>query len=538
LERLEQGSVALVNGDVFTSDPDRPKATAIGIWRGTIAYVGDDAQQAQAAAGPNAEVIDLARRTATPGLIDAHMHPMLYGQQLLGLNLTDARSVDDMLGMVRQRADATPAGTWISGWGYYPLNLREGRMPTLAELDAVSPEHPVALTHRSGHEVVSNSAAMRLAGLTRAAVDPVGGYFERDAQGELTGVLVENAMSAVNDLQADPGPQEYDRMLRAVTDRLLELGITSSTEANLEDPQAFAAYQRMTADPTARRVRYNVMFGHWPMLDPALSLGLESGFGNRWLRCGTMKFFIDGTEGMRTAKLSQPFADDADNTGMWMFPPEEFRERVLRAHMGGWQCATHAIGDAAVELTLDAYREAQEQLPRPDIRHRIEHASLLRQDLVERFAREGVIPVPGGRFASNDYPVLIERFGPERMRWYQPWNSLMERNVPVVVSSDAPVQTPDPGKNLRAIVTSRAEHDDSLTMQPEERIDLGEALLAYTRNGAWASHEERVKGILRPGMIGDVTVITTNIFDLAPENLDTIEAALTIVDGTILHRTL
>jgi predicted amidohydrolase YtcJ len=378
---------------------------------------------------------------------------------------------------------------------------------------------------------------MRLAGLTRDTPDPVGGYFEHDEQGELTGKLVENAMSAVNDLQADPGPDEYDRMLRAVTDRLLELGITSSTEANLEDPQAFAAYQRMCADPSARRVRYNVMFGHWQMLDPGLSLGLETGFGNRWLRCGAMKFFVDGTEGMRTAKLSESFSDEAGNSGMWMFPPEEFRERVLRAHLGGWQCATHAIGDAAVELALDVYREAQEQLPRPDIRHRIEHASLLRPDLVERFAREGVVPVPGGRFASNDYQVLIERFGPERMRWYQPWNALMERNVPVAVSSDAPVQTPDPGKNLRAIVTSHAEHNPSLTMQPEERIDLGEALLAYTRNGAWASHEERVKGMLRTGMVGDVTVFNSDIFALDPDSLDTIEAALTIVDGVIAHRT-
>lgn len=410
-------------------------------------------------------------------------------------------------------------------------------MPTLAELDAAAPEHPVALTHRSGHEVLANSVAMRLAGLTRDTPDPVGGYFEHDEQGELTGKLVENAMSAVNDLQADPGPDEYDRMLRAVTDRLLELGITSSTEANLEDPQAFAAYQRMCADPSARRVRYNVMLGHWQMLDPGLSLGLETGFGNRWLRCGAMKFFVDGTEGMRTAKLSESFSDEAGNTGMWMFPPEEFRERVLRAHLGGWQCATHAIGDAAVELALDVYREAQEQLPRPDIRHRIEHASLLRPDLVERFAREGVVPVPGGRFASNDYQVLIERFGPERMRWYQPWNALMERNVPVAVSSDAPVQTPDPGKNLRAIVTSHAEHNPSLTMQPEERIDLGEALLAYTRNGAWASHEERVKGMLRTGMVGDVTVFNSDIFALDPDSLDTIEAALTIVDGVIAHRT-
>jgi predicted amidohydrolase YtcJ len=239
---------------------------------------------------------------------------------------------------------------------------------------------------------------------------------------------------------------------------------------------------------------------------------------------------------MRTAKLSQPFADDAGNTGMWMFAPEEYRARVLRAHLAGWQCATHAIGDAAIELTLDAYAAAQAQLPRPDARHRVEHASLLRPDLIERFAREGVVPVPGARFASNDYPVLLARFGPERLRWYQPWNALLERNVPVCVSSDAPVQSANPAKNLWAIVTSRSEFDTRVVMQPEERISLAEALLAYTRHGAWATHEETRKGMLRPGLLGDVTAFDADLFALEPDALANVSAALTVVDGVVAHR--
>jgi predicted amidohydrolase YtcJ len=283
-------------------------------------------------------------------------------------------------------------------------------------------------------------------------------------------------------------------------------------------------------------VRFNLMLGHWEMLEPAFELGLLSGLGDRWLRYAAMKFFIDGTEGMRTAKLSEPFADDPGNTGMWMFAPEEFQERVLRAHRAGWQCATHAIGDAAIELTLDAYRAAQAVDPRPDARHRVEHASLLRPDLIERFAHEGVVPVPGARFASNDYPVLRERFGPERLRWYQPWNALLERNVPVCVSSDAPVQSPDPALNLWAIVNSRAESDDAFVMQPDERIELAEALTAYTRHGAWATHEEHRKGTLRPGLLADVTVFDHDLFALDPLQLGSVKAALTVVDGVVVWR--
>lgn len=536
MSSYERGSLALVNGQVFTSDAARPRATAVGIRHGLVAYVGDDADQACAAAGAGAEVVDLAGRTATPGLIDAHLHPYHYAEQLLGIDLTKAKSRADVLETIRARAATTPASEPIGGWGYYPPYLEGQRLPTLAELDAAAPDHAVALTHRSGHEMLVNSETLRRVGYDRSAEDPVGGYLERDDAGELTGRLVENAMNPVHALRPPMSDTRYDALLRAVTDKLLACGTSSATEAMLSERGQFAGYQRLAGDASAPRVRYNLMLDHWTMLDPATAIGLATGFGDRWLRCGAMKFFIDGTEGMSTAKLSQPFSDDAGNAGMWMFPPEEYRERMLRAHDAGWQCATHAIGDAAIELVLDVYREAQERNPRPDLRHRVEHASLLRPDLVERFAHEGVVPIPGARFAANDYQVLIQRFGPERVRWYQPWNSLLERNVPVAVSSDAPVQSPEPGRNLKAIVTSRAEHDRNLTMQPEERIALDEALVAYTRNGAWASNEERIKGCLQPGMLGDVAVFNTDLFALDPLALDTAEIDLTVVDGVVAYR--
>ncbi|CAN5509845.1 amidohydrolase [soil metagenome] len=534
----EHGNLAITGGPIFTSDPNRPKATAVGIRNGIVTYVGDDAGEARQAAGPGAEQIDLAGRLATPGLIDAHCHPIYYGGQLANLDLqTGISRIQDILDRVQRRAEEVPAGDWITGWGYYVMMIAEGRPPTRYELDAVAPDHPVYLRQRSGHEAVTNSLGLNMAGITRDTPDPEGGTIVRDADGEPTGLLIENAQDPLSDAaspEVTPASIEHD--LRRATDSFLSFGITSVGEANITSPEMFRAYQRLRADADTPAPRYNLMLSHWKMLQPAEEFGLMTGFGDRWLRVGTMKFFLDGTEGQRTAKVSESFADDPDNTGMWMFPPEEFRERVFRAHLAGWQCATHAIGDAAVEETLDAYAAVQAALPRPDIRHRVEHASLLRPDLIQRLMAEQVIPVPGARFASNDYPVLLAAFGKDRLRWYQPWNSLVERGIPVPVSSDAPVQSPNPIPNLKAIATSRSELDDDLMMQAEERLPLDEVLIAYTRNGAFASHEEHVKGMLREGMLGDLTVFDRDLFALEADDLDQAAVDLTIIDGVVVHR--
>ncbi len=538
MSTFERGNIVITNGPIFTSDPDRPRATAIGIRNGVVIYVGDDPDDARAAAGRGAEEIDLHGRLAVPGLNDVHTHPIFYGGMLANLDLQNGiGSVQDILDRVAARAAEIPAGEWITGWGYYEILIAERRPPTRQELDSVAPDHPIMLRERSGHEVATNSLGLQLAGINRDTPDPVGGTIKRDAAGEPTGTLVENAGHAlVEAASPDTTPESLEADLRRATASFLSFGITSVGEAFLTSPAMFQTYQRLRADVDTPTPRYNLMISHWEMLQPAEEFGLMTGFGDQWLRVGPMKFFLDGTEGQRTAKTSEPFDDDSGNTGMWMFPPEEYRERVLRAHLAGWQCATHSIGDAAIEETLDAYAAAQAALPRPDIRHRVEHASLLRPDLIQRLAAEQVIPVPGARFASNDYPVLLAAFGAERLRWYQPWNALVERGIPVAVSSDAPVQSPNPMLNLKAIVTSRSELDDGLVMLPEERLPLDELLVAYTRNGAYASHEDHIKGTLKPGMLGDLTIFDRDIFEIEADDLDQAAVDMTIIDGVVVFR--
>ncbi len=534
MSEWERGSLALVNGNVFTADPDNPQVSAVGIRRGVIEYAGNDPDDARAAAGPGAEVIDLAGRSATPGLNDAHCHPILYGQTLRAIDLKAAATVAGVLDLVRERVAETPAGELVVGWGYQIRNIAEGRMPNRRELDAAAPDHAVILMENTVHEATTNSLGLNLIGYSRDTPDPEGGRIERDEQGEPTGVLVERASRPLMEVVNAPDRAPAD--LQSAIKSFLSFGITSVGEALVPSAEMFQLYQQVQADSRAARVRFNLMLAHEYALEAAESLGLMTGYGNRWLKAGPIKFFIDGTEEQRTAMLSEPYLDDPGNHGMWVLDPDVFKERVRRAHLAGWQCATHAIGDAAIELTLDAYAEAQEAMLRPDIRHRVEHASNMRPDLIQRMALEAIVPVPGARFISADYQLMDAVLGPERVRWYQPWNSWLERNVPAAISSDAPVFSPDPAINLWAIVNSRVEANPETVMQPEERISLEETLLAYTRNGAYASHEEQIKGTLRPGMLGDVAVFNTDLQSIDPLELNQVRVDMTIVDGTIAYQ--
>ena len=364
MSTFERGNIVITNGPIFTSDPDRPRATAIGIRNGVVIYVGDDPDDARAAAGPGAAEIDLHGRLAVPGLNDVHTHPIFYGGMLANLDLQNGiGSVQHILDRVAARAAEIPAGEWITGWGYYEILIAERRPPTRQELDSVAPDHPIMLRERSGHEVATNSLGLQLAGINRDTPDPVGGTIKRDSAGEATGTLVENAGHAlVEAASPDTTPESLEADLRRATASFLSFGITSVGEAFLTSPAMFQTYQRLRADVDTPTPRYNLMLSHWEMLQPAEEFGLMTGFGDQWLRVGPMKFFLDGTEGQRTAKTSEPFDDDSGNTGMWMFPPEEYRERVLRAHRPAGNAQRTAIGDAAIEETLDAYAAAQAAL--------------------------------------------------------------------------------------------------------------------------------------------------------------------------------
>jgi len=517
-------------GPILTMDPSHPLVGTVLIDHGRVTAVGDEAL----VAGRGATDIDLDGRLACPGLDDAHAHIMGVGfaQSQIALGADAAPSIERITSLVEAETRSRSPGSWIIGQGYDQALLEESRHPTRADLDRVSPEHPVLLWRSCHHIAVVNSVALRLAGISSATDDPHDGSFDRDEHGEPTGVLRESAATLVAGLQPEATEDEIADALIQGGMEFRRHGVTSATEAGIRRKEEFRAYQRLWGENRLPLRSYLMMIID-ETLDELVSLGISTGFGDEWLRIGPAKLFADGSIGGRTARMREPYIDEPDNRGLWMIPPAEIRQKVLRAHGAGFQIGIHAIGDAAVEEVLDAYEAAFATDPRPDRRHRIEHCSIVDAALIDRIARLGVIPIPGTSFLHDMRPVYLQNLGQERVRYAYAMRTFAERSIIAAASSDAPVVTVDPLLGIQTMV-SRTDRLGE-TIWPEEVISVEDALRAYTWNAAYASFSENAKGSLRPGMLADLTVFDSDLRAIPANEISAQQVDMTIVAGEVVY---
>jgi predicted amidohydrolase YtcJ len=527
------GDLLLVNGRVLTMDEAQPIASAIAIRNGIVAAVGSNSD-ARAAASPGSQVIDLRGRTATPGLNDAHAHPMGVGFAAAHLDLGSPpnRSIRDLVELVAAEVPKRPPGAWIIGHGYDQARLAEQRHPTRHDLDAVAPDHPVLLIRACYHIAVANSRALALAGISAGTPDPANGTIDRDEHGEPTGVVRESAYSMVDEAIDLPTEDEITAALVLSGQKFLASGVTSAVEAGIDRPEELRAYQRLHREGRLP-IRTYLMMIIDQMLEPMTQVGMQTGLGDAQLRIGPAKLFSDGSIGGRTARMRQPYLGEPDNVGLWMMPPEDLKAKVLKAHLAGFQVGIHAIGDAAISLVLDAYEEALTAAPRPDARHRIEHCSIVDEAILERIARLGVIPIPGTSFLYAFRDAYVQNLGLDRLRYTYGMASYLQHGIIAAASTDAPVVSTSATIGLQTMMTRRDASGEPVW--PQEAISLTDALRAYTVNGAYASFEEGIKGRLRPGMLGDVTIFETDLETVAPEDIGQVQIDATILDGHVVY---
>ncbi len=527
-----------LNGPVLTVDDANPVAEAVAVVGNRIARVGSTADLRDEA-GPATRVVDLGGRALVPGFNDNHTHPIFFGQALRTIDAKpDALPTLAAVQEAFRAAAAGPetiAGGWLLARGYDDSRLDVRRHPTRQDLDAATGNRPALLTRTCGHLAVANSAALALAGVTAATEDPAGGQIDRDEHGEPNGVLRETAMKLIQDLIPKASRAQIADDLRAAGKKFNQLGITSTAEAMLKTSDELAAYQDLRAAGDLPMRTYLMMMID-ETLDDLASLGMRTGFGDAWLRIGPAKLFQDGSGGGRTAAMFDEYVNDPGNRGITIHDQVGLDERFTRAHAAGFQLTAHAIGDRAITMILDGFDAALAAHPVADpaaLRWRIEHCGMCSPAILDRMQKLGVVAVPQPNFIWELGDSYLRNFTPEQLALAYPNRAWFDRGIVAVGSSDVPVVGCDPFRGMRSAVTRLTR--DCAVMSPSQGVTVEEALRMYTRNGAFATFEEGIKGTIAPGMLADLAVLSADPRALDPADLDELRCEMTVLDGRVVY---
>jgi len=529
---LMAADLLLVNAKIWTGDPGRPSATALAIRDGTIVAVGDDAE-VRKSAGEKTAVLDARGRRVVPGFIDCHTHFFTSGFDLLAVDLRDAKSPEEYARRLGEYAKGVPAGRWLRGGNWDEQKWPGARLPDRRLLDRVTGDHPACLSRTDGHEVVCNSLAIRLAGVTAATADPPGGVIVRDADGSPAGVFKDAAQDLVLRVIPADTPEEKADALRASLAEAARNGVTSIQDiTEWSDVPIYRSFRDRNA--LTVRVSSRLPIPRW---EEARDLRAKEGKNPFWKIDG-VKGFMDGSLGSATALMFEPFSDLAGNRGTFhaqWFPDGVMRDRIAGADRAGLQVEVHAIGDRANATLLDVYEEVEKTNPPRDRRFRIEHAQHLRREDIPRFGKLGVIASVQPYHAIDDGRWAETRIGPERAKTSYAFRSLLDAGATVVFGSDWDVAPLSPILGIHAAATRRTldgKHPEGWV--PEQRVSVEEALRAYTVKAAWAEFAEAEKGALAPGRLGDFAILSDDILAVPSDAIERAKVVTTVVGGRIV----
>jgi predicted amidohydrolase YtcJ len=533
--RAGAADLVLRNAVVHTVDAKRPRAEAVAVRGNRIVAVGSTAEL-QAFVGPKTRVLDLSGRTVVPGFDDSHAHMLGIGFARLDVDLVGTRSYSEVVERVAKAVRGRPAGEWVRGRGWHegkwdaPAPGAVRGFPTHEALSAVSPDHPVVLERADGHAVLANAKAMAMKGITRETKPPAGGDILRNAEGNATGVFVDNAQGLVE--PPERSPVEVRRALDLAMDECLAKGVTSLTDAGA-GTEVVALYRELAARGALRTRLYAMAAG----LPTMRALGPPDP-GRGMLAVRAVKLYADGALGSRGAALLEPYSDDPGNAGLLVTPPEGILEAARFALAHGYQVGTHAIGDRANRIVLDAYETAFRENPAArDPRFRVEHAQILDAVDIPRFGKLGVLAAMQGIHCPSDRPWAAARLGQARVaEGAYVWRKLLDTGARILNGTDAPVEDVSPLQNFHATVTRQdAEGRPPGGFDPGQKLTREEALRTMTLDAAYGSFAEAEKGSIEVGKLADLVVLSQDILAVPDDALMKTEVVATILDGQLLY---
>ncbi len=523
LVNARAADLIVVNANIITVDKSHPYAEAFAIENGKFQAVGTNAEIRRLAT-PSTKIIDMNGKTITPGFNDVHLHPgpefpdeSPYSTPWLGPD--KVKTISQLVAVLKKKADVTPKGKLIRGDRYDDLKL--GRHPNRHDLDQVSTDHPISISHASGHVIVVNSYVLNLSGITKETKDPPGGSFDRDPDGMPNGVIREAARRLLTNGEDSrvriPPDQEIEGLLRCFHN-YAERGITSVGIAG-GSPESLKHYEAIR--DAGNPVRVNFMFSEGNFKD-------AKAFGDNRLRSGTIKVFHGNSMSGRTCWLSEPYSDRPDYFGIPPARPQEQLDKMFQnMHDASWQIATHSNGDREIDMVLTAIERAQAKNPRPDARHRIEHASVMNQGLLDRAKKAGVILV----FHSYmwEHGDKLASYGEKRLSMIHPYRTSLDMGIHVAGHSDSTVSAADPLLRIQDMVTRKGSN--GIAYGPNQRVTVEEAIAVWTLSGAYTTFEESTKGSIAPGKLADFVVLRADPRKIAPDAIKDIVIDSTYIEG-------
>jgi predicted amidohydrolase YtcJ len=525
------GAVYYVHGRIYTNDPQRPWAEALAVREGNIVCASTAAECAANTAG--AETIDLQNHFVMPGFNDAHVHLGSGGANLLNVQLNGLRSIGEVQEKLRADAKTKKPGEWIIGEGWDHTLWPDKKFPNRHQLDAAAAQNPAFLVHVSGHVAVANSAALKLAGITKGTPNPSGGEIERDDTGEPTGMLKEGAAMALVHSKIPPLTRERRRQgIELALADIAKNGVTSIQDNSAWED--FQVYQELKKEGklTARITEW---LPFTAPLDKLEAMRREGGTTDPWLKTGALKMVTDGALGSRTAAMLAPYSDEPSTSGILIMEPDKLHQLAIERDKAGFQLNFHAIGDRANRVSLDVFEAVAKANGARDRRDRIEHAQVVAVEDIPRFAKLNVIASMQPSHETTDGRWAESRVGPERIKGAYAWASMEKAGVRLAFGTDYPVEPISFMRGLFACVSREVPGGPPGGWHPEEKISLENCIRAYTSGSAYGEFEEGKKGELKPGEFADFIVLSNDLTKVAPGEYLKSQVLLTVVGGRKVH---
>src|SRR5438874_2251844 len=538
--RAEPADSILLNGSIYTVNGKQPHAEAIAVKADRIAFLGPNAET-EKCRRHNTRVIDLHGRALFPGFTDSHCHIFGIGEREMNLNLEGMNTLGDFLTKVQERVTKTETGKWITGRGWIETFWNPPQFPTRSHLDKIAPRNPVFLTRADGHAAIANSAALKIAGITRDTPNPFGGEILKDkTSGEPTGMLLDNAMDLVSKDIPPPNEAEREQAFVVGVEREIKLGWCEIQNAGSELADQMIIRRAFDGGKIKIRV-INAAYGPGQAAQKLLQNGPTlNAYGHRFTQ-RTIKVMFDGALGSRGAALLAPYSDKPDTSGYLTQKESDLAPMFEQALRRGIQVETHAIDDRANRIILDLYERAFRSVPPEqrkirEPRWRVEHSPILSLQDLPRFAKLGVIASMQPSHAISDLFFAPARLGLDRLAGAYAWNSLLKTGATICGGSDAPVERGEPMTEFYAAVTRKSIRGESGEgWHPEQAVSCDEELEMFTINAAYAAFEEKDKGSIEPGKLADFTILSNDIMKIPEPEILNARCVISVIDGKIVY---